>query len=335
MAIASTALSLAEYAQASNNPLIMKVVFSLRQAGSILTDIPFMTKPTMIASGARITGNLPTVGWVPLNTAPTAVKTQVSQFQESAFILRNTIEVDHLMVEDQNSIQDPRGLQTSAYLKAVAYDINDKFINNNHASGNANAFVGIRQRLDDPTTYGALAASKIDAAGAVITTAATAAQANAFLEWIDQLLWALNAPEGDGCVLYMNDTMMRRFHFLLRLLGTQGGLATNRDQFDRIVLTYKGAVLKDVGTKGDQSTRVITATETAAGVDGSSLYTSIYGVRYGEDALTGWQFAPLVAKDLGQDPTDGVVYRTFIEWAGGLFMSDVRAIARIYDLKIS
>jgi hypothetical protein len=41
----------------------------------------------------------------------------------------------------------PRGIQTGAYLKAVTYDMNDKFINNDHVSGNPNAFVGLKYRI--------------------------------------------------------------------------------------------------------------------------------------------------------------------------------------------
>lgn len=336
MAISANAMTLADYALQANNPMITKVVYSLREAGSILNDIPFATKPTLVASGLRWTGNLPGVNWVKLNSPPTAVKGQPTPFAESAFMIRNLIEVDHLFVEDQNQIIDPRASQLGAYLKSVAYDFNDKYINNTHEAGDSNAIVGIRKRLDDTATYGTVAASKIDAGGTVITTAAaTATTANAFFEQLDQLLWALNSPNGDGVTLYMNDTVLRRIHFLLRLMGTSGGLSTAQDQYNRVITMYKGATLKDIGLKSDQTTKIITNTETAAGVDGASTYTSIYGVRYGEEAMSGWQFAPLAAKDLGLDPLDGVVYRTFIEWAGGLFMSDIRSIARLYDLKIS
>lgn len=335
MAISSNAMTLAEYANFQQHPLITRVVYSLRQAGSILTDVPFVTQPSMTAVGARWSGNLPSVTWVPINTAPTAVQGTPTQFQESAFLLRNTIEVDHLLMEDQNQIVNPMAVRLGAYIRAVAFDFNDKFLNNNHTTGDKNAIVGIRARLDDPTTYGTLSASKIDAQGAVITTAATVAQANAFLEWLGKLLWALDSPMGDGVVVYLNDDMQRRLDFLVRLLGTSGGFATTQDQYGRTVTTYKNAVIKDAGVKADQSTKIITSTEAADGTNGSSNYTSIYGVRYGEEYLSGWQFAPLRVENLGLDPTDGIVYRLFLEWAGGLMMPNVRAIARLYDLKIS
>jgi hypothetical protein len=334
MAISANALTLAEYAQIANDPMITQVVWSLRQVNSVLADIPFMTKKTLKANGLRVTGNLPTVGWTKLNTTPSAVKGAAAPFEESAFIIRNLIEVDHAMVEDENQIVDPRAFHMQAYLKAVAYDFNDKFVNNTPVL-NGDAIVGIRCRLDNPDTYGTLSASKIDAGGAVITTAATAAQANAFLEWVDKLLYAVDSPDGTGVVIYANSEMVRRFGFLVRLLNAGAGFSTTEDNYGRTVTRYKGAVLKDIGIKGDQSTNIITSTETSAGVDGASTYTSMYAVRYGADALMGWQFAPLTAKDLGQDPVDGVVYRTFLEWIGGLVMNDARSIARVFGLKIS
>ena len=178
------------------------------------------------------------------------------------------------------------------------------------------------------------ASSWIDAGGAVITTAATAAQANAFFDWLDQLLYALDAPEGDGVKLYMNATLKRRIPFLVRLMGAAGGFNQTQDQFDRTVERYKNAVLVDIGVKGDQSTGIILNTEANTGADGSSDYTSIYGVRYGDEYVTGWQFAPLIAKDLGPDPVDGVQVRTLIEWMGGIAYHNTRSIARLYDLKI-
>lgn len=343
MAISSNAMTLAEYAQLANVPMITKVVYSLREAGSAWTDIPFATRKTMLVSGARWTGNLPTVNWVKLNVAPTAVTGIPQQFQEQAFVIRNTIEVDHLMVEDQNQIVEPRGARLGAYLRSVAYDFNDKYINNDHTTGNADAIVGLRARLDDWAKYGTVgtvgttaSSNKIDAGGLDITVAnATATLANKFLKLLDDVLYAVDALDGSNVTIYCNNDLLIRIPFLIRLLGAGAGFSTAQDAYGRMVYQYRNAVLKDIGLKADQTTKIITSTETSAGAAGSSTYTSLYAVRYGEEYVSGWQFAPLNAQDLGKDPTDGVVYRTFIEWAGGLVVSNIRSIARLYGLKLS
>jgi len=332
MTISSSALTMAQYAMQSNSPMVQAVTFSLIENGALMQDIPFVNRASLIANGVRWEGNLPTVSWANINEEGTTTSGTPTPFQEQVFVIRNNIDVDHLLVEDVNQIVDPRAAQVAAYLKAQTYDFNDKFINNNHVSGNAKAIVGLRARLDNASTYGARSANKIDAA-ATMTTGATAANFGAFLEQIDYLLWSVGAPEGNGVVLYVNDVLKRRWERLARQFSGQGGFATATDQMGRGITMYINAVVRDPGYKSDQSTRIITATETSAGADGASTYTSVYAAHYGMASLFGWQFAPLDAKDLGL-MENGVIYRTFINWAGGLFPVSNRAIGRLYDVNL-
>lgn len=336
MAVSAQALTLDQWAVLSNDPLVQAVTFSLIENGAVLQDIPLKSKKAMIANGVRWEGNLPTVNWAKLNTEPTVTSGKPTPFQEQAFLIRNAIDVDVKLVEAEGNIVDPRSAQIDAYLKAVTYDMNDKFINNNHISGQADSIVGIRARIDNGSVYGVRSENKIDAGALDITqAAATAALANRFVELMDQLLWSVDSPDGDGVVLYMNEVMKRRFHFLMRLMGTSGGFDVSRDQFDRVVTRYKGAVLRDIGYKADQSTRIITTTETNTGDDGSSTYTSIYAAHFDENHLFGWQWEPLVAKDLGLIGNAGTIYRTLVDYAFGLYNAHTRSIGRIYGLKLS
>ena len=333
--ISASALSMAQYAVMSNDPMVKAVTFSLLDMGSAMTDIPFVNKKTLIANGVRWTGNLPSVNWGSINSDPVTTVGTPSPYQEQAYVMRNTIDVDKIYVEDENQIVDPRGAQLAAYLKGVTYDFNDKFINNNHTTGDANSFVGIRARLDNASTYGVWSSAKIDAGGVNLSLSGmTAATANQFVENIDQLLWTADSTEGDGVVLYMNEVMKRRFASALRLMGTSGGFRIDQDQFGRSVEKFRNAVIKDIGYKADQATRVITTTETSTGANGASTMTSIYAVNYGPDHFCGWQYEPVSAKDLGL-MNNGVIYRTIIDWAGGLMNVNIRSMARLYDIKIS
>lgn len=337
--IQSTALSFAQYAVQSNDPLVQEVIFSLLDIGTAMTDIPFISKATMVMNGVRWNGNLPSVNWVGLNTVPTGTIGTPSPFQEQAYILRNNIDVDKYLIQDVNQIGDVRGTQVAAYLKAVAYDFNYKFIQNDHVTGDSNSFIGLQYRINNGSTYGVRSMNKIDANGVVLTltgltTASTKDAGNAFIEYLDQLLWSVDAPNGDGVTLYMNEVLQRRMATLLRAMGTDGGFAITKDAFDRTVMTYKGAVIKDIGYKSDQTTRIITNTENADGTAGSSSYTSVYAVNFSTDHFCGWQFEPLQAHDLGL-LNDGVLYRTVIDWAGGLINFSDRSIGRLYDIKMS
>lgn len=330
------ALTLGQYAIQSNDPLVAAVTFSLIDNGSVMArDIPFLPKKSLIANGVRWEGNLPTVNWSQISVDPVVTSGTPSPYQEQAFILRNEIQVDKVLVEDENQITDPRAAQTEAYLKSVAYDFNDKFINNDHVTGNADAIVGLRGRIDNGGTYGVRSENKINAGGVDLTSAAmSAASFNSFMEYMDQLLWSVDSPDGDGVVLYTCKQVLWRIQRGMRQFAGQGGFSQAQDQFGRGVTAYKNAIFRDIGNKSDQSTQIITNTETSAGANGSSTYSSIYAANLNTTHLFGWQFAPLLAKDLGLR-NGGVIYSTLIDWTGGLMNASNRSIGRIYGLKLA
>jgi hypothetical protein len=334
----SNALTLADYAMLSNDPLVMKITHSLLMNGVVFADIPFINKKTLVANGVRWQDNLPTVNWAKLNSDLTVTKGKPTPYQEQAYLMRNAIDTDVKLLEDENRIVDPRVAQLEAYLMAVTYDFNDKFINNIHISGEDDAFTGLRYRLDNPTTYGLVSEMKIDCGAVDMSQSGmTSATANNFLEYIQQTLDYMGRPEGDGVVFYMNDLVKRRFARAIRLLGAGAGWRTDQDAFGRTVTYFNNARIVDLGRKADQSTRIITNTETAAGVDGASTHSSIYAACYGEDRLIGWQFESLsdAVKDVGLIGNGGVTARILIDWAMGLLPMHTRCMARMYGIKVS
>lgn len=339
MAVSTSALTLAQYAIQSNDPWVYRITDSLLRNGSILGDIPLANNKSLVANGVRWQGHLPTVNWSNLNVDPTVTSGTPTPFQEQAYIVRNAIDVDRFLVQDKNAIQDPRVVQMQAYLKALAYDMNDKFINNNHVTGDSKAPVGLRYRLDNPTTYGVTSEMLIDGSGVDMTgsTNQTSGTSNTAVELLQQTLDYMGAPGGDGVVIYMNDVLKRRFSRGIRLLGAGGGWNMQTDAFGRTFEYFQNAKIVDIGRKADQSTRIILNTEANTGAAGSSTYTSFYAVRYGEDATMGWQFDELASSihDIGLIGNGGSTYRTVIDWAVGLFFQHTRGIARVYDIKIS
>ncbi len=337
MAISTNALTMAQYAILSNAPMVQAVTYSLIDNGSVMArDIPFVDKATLIANGVRWEGNLPSVSWKSINEEGDSTSGTPTPYQEQAYIMRNVIDVDKFLVQDQNQIVDPRATQLGAYLKAVSYDFNHKFIKNDHVTGDAKAIVGLRYRIDNGSTFGVRSANKIDAGAVDLTQAAmTAATFNNFLEFVDQLLWSVDSPEGQGVVLYVNDVLKRRWERGLRQFAGQGGFSQAQDQLGRTVDMYKSAQIRDIGYKADQSTRVITTTETANGAtDTGSTHTSIYAANYGDEHLMGWQFGPVNAQDLGLLEA-GSTYRTLVDWAGGLINMSNRSIGRVHGIKLS
>jgi hypothetical protein len=335
MAVSTSALNLADYALNSNSPMVRAITYSLIENGNVAQDMPLFTKKSLLLNGVRFEGNLPTVNWAQLNAEGVTVKATPKTYQEQVFLIRNYIDVDKLLVQDENQITDPRATQVGAYMKALTYEMNHEFINNNHGTGNANAFTGIRYRIDNGSTFGVRTENKIDGGALDLRRAnATQSTANTLLELLDQLLWSVDSPDGGGVVLYMNDVTHRRLAFLLRLMGTSGGFDITKDQFGRVVNMYKGAIVRDIGYKADQSTRIITNTEDTAGADGSSVQTSIYAVNYSPDHFFGWQFEEPNVQDIGL-LNNGVTYRTLIDWSIGLMNASTRSLGRLYSLKMS
>lgn len=336
MAIGAGTVTLADYAQMSNSPLVQAVTYSLILYSNVLQDVPLQNKKSLIINGARFEGNLPSVNWSQLNAEGVTTKGTPTAYQEQAYIIRNYIDVDKFLVEEENAIVDPRSVQTEAYLKALTYDLNNKFFKNDHVTGDVNAPVGLRFRIDNGSTFGVRSENKIDAGGVDLSQAsATQATANKFIELLDQLLWSVDSPTGQGVVLYMNEVMRRRFAFAMRLMGTSGGFDITHDQFNRTVEMYKGATIRDPGYKADQATRIITTTELANGTaDTGGTYTSVYAVNYDTDHFSGWQFGPPNVQDLGLI-YNGAIYRTLIDWAVGYNNASTRSIGRLYDIKLS
>ena len=339
MAAADTnSMTLTDYALISNDPLVQKITFSLLENGNIMQDIPLITRASLKASGKRYTDGLPSVGWRKINEAPAVVKSVPQDFEEQAFTLSNAFDIDKKLQRDVNQIQDPFSIELAAYLKAVTYDMNDKAINNNHVTGDEDAPVGFRARLDNAADFGLASECKIDAAGVDMSPGGlNATTANSFIEYLQTLLDYMGATEGDGVVLYMNDVMKRRFSRAVRVLGGGAGWQTTADAFGRTVEMFKNAKVRDIGRKGDQNTRIITNTETAAGLNGASTFTSIYGVKYGEeDAFKGWQFDTLEESLIGPYQLEnGVQERLVVDWTVGFFQENHRAVARLYDIKIA
>lgn len=333
MAIDSNSLTLAEYLQYTNDPLIQNAIFSLYGVNSVLGDTSFDTDSTMVRRGSRFrNADLPTVNWRKLNEEPPVVSGAPEQFSESVYIMANNIDTDIVLLADRNNYNDTRSSRFNLWWWSTLYDVNDKFINNNHATGDPDAIVGIRERLDDPTTWGVESGLKVDGGGVVMTDALTSTSANDFFGLIQDTLYEMGNPNGDGCVMYVNQELDKQMARAIRLMGAASGWTTQMDNFDRPVLMYRNMRISVIGRKKDGTTQIITNTETASGADGASTFTSFYIVRYGETYAKSWQMRPLSITDLGI-LNNGMINRIAIGWEFGYTFEDTRSMARGFNIK--
>lgn len=335
-------MTLDVYAAQSSDPVVPVVTNALYLTGNIVKDIPLATKDTLIMNGARMDdqSSMPdlTNVWTALNQDPTDVIGKLTNFQAKMFNVRARLQLDKRLMKEPNAITPPIDVQQKLFMSAFEYNFNNIFINNTHnASGNLDAFAGLRTRLDNPGTYGVPSEMRVDGGGIDISKSGiSAANANAFVEYVQSLLDFMMAPDGTGVVIYMNDYLKRRFEAAIKQAGTSGGFGITKDQFDRGIETYKNARIRDVGRTSNSSTnRIISQSETVGGADGGTVYTSLYAVKYGEDTFCGWQPEPLRVQPLGIDPTVGTRANWLIDWGVGLWIPNNRSFGRVFGIKIA
>lgn len=339
MSIPSGALSLADSAKFQNDPLVSKITKTLYEQDNILTKLSFINRKSMKANGARWEGSLPNVDFVPLNTDPPTSTGSPNHFQESAYLVRNNIPIDSLILEDENNITDPLGSIIQAYLENWTYKINNYFIKNGTTGlGDPNAPLGLQWRIDNPNQSGVASEMKIDGGALNVGTSMSAANALTLLELFETALDYMGAKSGTGVIAIMNDYMLRRFKTACAL--SNQGLDQTRDNYDRTITTFRGVQLMNIGrttgatTGTASSNNIITKTENAAGTaDTGSTHTSIYFVRTGQPYFYGWQFHPMKAVREGiQD--DNVIKSVLMQFPFGFMMEHPRSVARIYGLNM-
>jgi hypothetical protein len=220
-------------------------------------------------------------------------------------------------------------MQIQYYMESLAYDFNDKFINNSPVTGDQDCFPGLRYRMDNFDQFDIPAEMRVDGGGVDLTTTG----GNAFMEKLQQLMDNMNSPDGEGIVLYCSERMKRRIEFAIRAMGIGAGFDITRDNFDHPVEMYKAAKVRAVGRKADGVTHIL-ASENASGVAGAGNFESIFAVRYGTGYVTGWQPGPFKPTYLGLSKENGVLHNIVFDWGVGLWQPHVRAVGRLFNVKV-
>lgn len=344
------ALTLADQAILSNDPLVKEITKSLHQTWNAVKDIPFYTSPSLRQIGMRYTNSgIPTPNWTGINSEPQAVKGKPKQYEEQMFLLRNKITIDKVLLDQPNNIIDPVDAQVQMFLEGFAYDFNDKFINNDPTSsapGNSpDCFPGLKYRLSNPQQFDMASdmtinsASNMSLSNLLAGSSATAGSgaANRFMYDIQTLFDNMNAPDGDGIVLYVSEVGKRIIEAAIRVMGIGSGFDITQDNYDRPVEMYKNAKIRVVGRKADGLTSVIpndvslpATTVLSDGTTGAlTNTTTMYAVRYGTGYVQGWQPKPFKPENLGRSQENGIMHNILFEWGCGLWIPHTRAIGRL------
>jgi hypothetical protein len=335
------ALTLADQAILSNDPLVKEITKSLHQTWNAIKDIPFFTSPSLKQVGVRyLNGNIPTPNWTGINTEPAAVRGKPKSYEEAMYLVRNKITVDHVLLDQPNNIIDPVDAQIKMFLEGFAYDFNDKYINNDPTStviGNSSdCFPGLKYRLDNFNAYdipgemSITSTADISTANLFAAASATtgAAAANRLIADFQYVLDNMNSPDGDGIVAYMSEQTKRQVEMAIRVMGIGAGFDITQDSYDRPVEKYKNVTIRVVGRKSDGVTPVIPNNQTITGITAGTA-TQIYFVRYGSGYVQGWQSGPFKPTYLGLSKENGIMHNVLFDWGAGLWIPHVRALGRL------
>lgn len=313
------AYDLVQHMKVERDPLRASVLNTLIMRSNMMEEIPWSTIGTFETKVSRWK-SIPTPAFRKINGAFSTGNGTFEQLGESVYPLGIDIDVDYMYDQDQNALADPRGTQSEMAVTGVAYQFNDSVINGDQAA-DPDSFNGLKKRVANLP-----AAQTISAGTNGLDVNASDANRHRFLDLLDQLQYAL---EFQVDVIVGNANSFLNLQSVLRRLGL---LDTTRDQFGRIIyrLGPEGPRIIDIGQKADQTTDIITQTETQGS---SSDCTSLYGLRFGEATyLHGIEMYPLRTKDLGERETQPTL-RTRIEWPLGLALWNPRSITRLLGVR--
>lgn len=309
------AYTLAQLAKLEVDPLRKYVMMNLLRYVRLMEYIPWQNVDSLKVIATRWK-TLPTVAFRRINEGYTPNEGQDEQVWESLYALGGEVKFDRVFKKVKNTIVDPYKNETDKKLTALALTFNNYLINGDHAT-DPDGFEGLKKRITGAparqTVYFA------GAAAAALDPTASAANGRAFFDKLEELHYKTNGGQLQS--IMMNEGMVYGLGRVARYIQASGGnfLDVTQDSFDRQVLTFKGAPCVDTGLLADQSTQVITDSETAG--DAGTDATSIYGMSFDEqNGITGIQLSDIEVYDPlnggEQEATPTTLMR--IEWWLGL-----------------
>jgi len=333
MAVAN-AYTLAHLAKISDNPLQKGIIMNLLRFTDIMTTLPFTSVEALQNVAVRWT-SLPTPSFRKINAGYTPSLGDSEQVWESVYPVGGEILFDRIFDKVGNTIVNPKTQQVDMHMKALAFTLNDFFINGDHAT-NVDAFEGLTKRVAAmPARQSVYFAGVAGDSTSVLDPTSGAAGARAFMDKWDELWY--KCDNGNVSAIYCNEGLKWGLARVLRYLQIQGGnvLDTSQDVFGRTILKFRGIPVIDVGLKKDQATEIITNTEVSndAGTDATSVYFVSHNTNEG---LMGIQlggpleaYDPLAGGEKEATPTNMFRY----EWVLGLATFGSRGITRGRNLE--
>lgn len=203
-----------------------------------------------------------------------------------------------------------RTTQERMKVKALSLFIAAKIINGDSES-DPREFDGLRKRITGTQLFAAGNTSGGDALSLAV---------------LDEAIDQVDGPTH----LLMSKKMRNLLSQAAKNPNVAGYVVWDKDEFGNRVMFYNDLpiLVTDYDAEGKQ---VIDFNEANPG-GGSSVGTSIYVVKLGDDGVTGIQNGIMEVDDLGQ-MNDKPVFRTRVEWLASLAVMNGRSAARVWGIK--
>jgi hypothetical protein len=296
------AITLADEMRVEKDPLRKGVIQNLRMSSPI-AELATIRNINDLHTADLRWKTLPSVGFRGLNEGYTESTGTTDRVPVDLAFIGGDFDIDmQLMSNDAASI-DMAATQLEMKQKALAYAVNNYFINGDAAT-DQRQFNGLKAILAQLSSSQTISAATD---GLDVRASGTDADRYTFLDKLDECIWQVHEHRPD--VLLMNEQTYRGVRSLLRRLKL---LDTSRDQFDREIETYRGVRLVDIGFASDDATLIIPNNETQGA--GGANFTSIYAVRFGDAYTSLIQKGGIQVRRIGELETKPVM-RTRVEWA--------------------
>jgi len=262
-------------------------------------------------------------------SAFTTVKDNLRNAQDSLSLLGGQIDIDTALMENGEKEQDLYAYNLNEQPNRFQYTFMDRFVNGDKTA-DSDGFNGLSQRVDQFVADGHTDA-KIDFSNAALGS--TSAINQSFLDSVADGIDRVDAGEdadsiGASAIL----TGREGYLSLSSVARREGLLASTQDNFDRKINTFANVPFYRAGTKADQSTKIITATESDDGTATTGAdNTSFYIMRLGEPYVHGLQQG-VPTTPLDRIIDDGVTHRVVFQWKVGIGAWNKRSVVRLFGV---
>jgi hypothetical protein len=329
-------ITLAQLAQVETDPLTKLIILNVLRNAQVMEKLPFENVTSLQVRAYRWE-SLPTGGaFRSINEGYTSVEDgQLGSVWEAVYGFGGDLTFDTVLEKITNVVKDPVQIQTEGKLKSMSLDWNNYFINGDHGN-DPKGFEGLKKRIAGMPSRQTVYATP-NTTDAPLDPTASAGNARRMLnQW--NAAWR-RCNSGQVSAVFCNEDWVLGLTRVLQYLQTQGNfLDITKDSFDREIVTYRGVPFFDMGLKKDQSTEIISTTETAGdgGADSTSVYLSAFNT---EEGLHGIQmnnlkvYDPLNGGEMESKPSK----MKRVDWWNGLAnfgshgMVRLRNIARLAD----